>query len=119
MLAPSDVENKLGVEYDMRSLDSATSNINKDSAKPVYSISIMLEYKGNGYTQSDLLAVYNCPSISTRSPTSYMCLVNKNLTELSTSCALAPINQLWARTKAAAPESKAATAVSRTAQRQY
>ena len=30
LLAPSHVENKLGVEHDMRSLDSATSNINEE-----------------------------------------------------------------------------------------
>ena len=30
----------------MRSLDSAASNINENSAKPIYSISVVLEYKG-------------------------------------------------------------------------
>ena len=54
-MAPSHVVDKPRGEHDMRSLDSATSNINEDSAKPIYSISIMLAYKGNCYTQSNLL----------------------------------------------------------------
>ena len=74
----------------------------------------MLEYKGNGYTQSDLFDRVQLPVNLNTIPTSYMCLMNKNITGLSPSCALAPINQLRARTKAAAPESKAETAVSRT-----